>query len=192
MCLTLGNNLCSEAFSFDSVRKEYSQAEDNDYQNYNFDDFDYKERITTSRDKKDDYIELNLNNIEIFTSINNAKNSENRDMTKEGLDMTPHDYKNFHQKQELEVSSEKDDTEDEVKPIFKEKKRDQESKDVSPIFKRDKIMLILARVVELCLIMLVIVCTILCVILLCAIKFCWETLNKYQLDMQRFINILDL
>ena len=168
MCLTLGNNLCSEAFSFDSVRKEYSQAEDNDYQNNNFDDFDYKERITTSRDKKDDHIELNLNNIEIFTSINSAKNSENRDMTKDGLD----DYKTFHQKQDLEVSSEKNDTEDEVNPIFKEKKRDQDFKDVSQIFKRDKIMLILARVVELCLIMLVLVCTILCVFLLCAIKFC--------------------
>ena len=112
-----------------------------------------------------------MNNIEIFTSIN-SDNSENREMTKEGLDMTPHDYKTFHQKQDLEVSSEKDDTEDEAKPIFKDKKRDQESKDVSQIFKRDKIMLILARVVELCLIMLVIVCTILCVFLLCAIKLC--------------------
>lgn len=172
MCLTLGNSLCSEAFSFDSVRKEYSQADDNDYQNYNFDndDYDYKERITSSRDKKEDYVELNLNNIEVFTNINSARNLNNRDMTKESLDTTPH-YKNFHQK--LDVSSEKDDSVDSVNPISREKMdQEQEQKNVSKNIKRDKIMLVLGRIVELCLIMLVIVSTILCVFLLCAIKFC--------------------
>ena len=173
MCLTLGNSMCSEAFSFDSVRKEYSKADNDDYQSYNFDndDYDYKERITTSRDKKEDYVELNLNNMEIFTNINIARNSNNRDMTKDSLDTTPHN-KNFHQK--LDMSSEKDDSEDAVNQILKEKKMDQnqESENVSQNIKRDRIMLVLGRIVELCLIMLVIVSTILCVFLLCAIKFC--------------------
>ena len=174
MCLTLGNNLCSEAFSFDSVRKEYSQQDNNDYQNYNFDndDYDYNERITTSRDKKEDYVELNLNNIEIFTNINSARNSNNRVVTKDSRDTTPHNYKNFHQK--LDVSSEKDDSKDALNPNFIEKKldRNQDTENVSQNIKRDKIMLVLGRIVELCLIMLVIVSTILCVFLLCAIKFC--------------------
>ena len=163
MCLTLGNNLCSEAFSFDSVRKEYSQAEDNDYQNYNIDidDFDYKERITTFRE--DDFIELNLKNIEIFTKIND----KNREMTKM-VSTTPNYYKNLNQK--LKAASEKDKVG--AKDIVKSSNIGQESKDVSQNVKRDKIMLILGRVVEFCLLLLIIITTILCVFLLCAIKFC--------------------
>ena len=163
MCLTLGNNLCSEAFSFDSVRKEYSQAEDNDYQNYNIDieDFDYKERITTF--KEDDYIELNLKNIEIFTKINDR----NREITKM-VSTTPNYYKNLNQK--LKAASEKDKVG--AEDIVKSSNIGQESKDVSQSVKRDKIMLILGRVVEFCLLFLIIITTILCVFLLCAIKFC--------------------
>ena len=163
MCLTLGNNLCSEAFSFDSVRKEYSQAEHNDYQNYNIDieDFDYKERITTFRE--DDYIDLNLKNIEIFTKINDR----NREMTKM-VSTTPNYYKNLNQK--LKAASEKDKVG--AKDIVKSSNIGQESKDVSQNVKRDKIMLILGRVVEFCLLLLIIITTILCVFLLCAIKFC--------------------
>ena len=66
--------------------------------------------------------------------------------------------------------------EDKVKLFFKELETDQESEknrmDISQNVNRDKIMLIIGRVVELCLILLIIVTTILCVILLCAIKFC--------------------
>ena len=65
---------------------------------------------------------------------------------------------------------------DKVKLFFKELETDQESEknrmDISQNVNRDKIMLIIGRVVELCLILLIIVTTILCVILLCAIKFC--------------------
>ena len=165
MCLTLGINLCSEAFSFDSVRKEYSQEEDNDYQNYqiDIDDFDYKERIPTFREK-DDFIELNLKNIEIFTKINDRS----RETTNDGLSTTPNSYKNLHQK--LKAASEKDNIG--VEEVVKSKNLGQESEDVSQNVKRDKIMLILGRVVEFCLLLLIIITTILCVFLLCAIKFC--------------------
>ena len=165
MCLTLGNNLCSEAFSFDSVRKEYSQGEDNDYQNYkiDIDDFDYNERITTFREK-DDYIELNLKNIEIFTKINDRS----KETTNDDLSTTPNSYKNLHQK--LKSASEKDKIG--AEDIVKSKNLGQESEDVSHNVKRDQIMLILGRVVEFCLLLLIIITTILCVFLLCAIKFC--------------------
>ena len=171
----MGNYLCSEGFSFDSVSREYSYEDDYDYQKFDYEneDYDYKERVTDFKDN-DDYVELSLDNIDIITKINDRKlNANSKNKAQDGLVTTPNYYNKMDNKLD---EKKKAAVEDKVKLFFKELETDQESEknrmDISQNVNRDKIMLIIGRVVELCLILLIIVTTILCVILLCAIKFC--------------------
>ena len=122
----------------------------------------------------DDYVELSLDNIDVITKINDRKlNANSKNKAQDGLVTTPNYYNKMDNKLE---EKKKAAVEDKVKLFFKELETDQESEknrmDISQNVNRDKIMLIIGRVVELCLILLIIVTTILCVILLCAIKFC--------------------
>ena len=115
-----------------------------------------------------------MDNIDVITKINDRKlNANSKNKAQDGLVTTPNYYNKMDNKLE---EKKKAAVEDKVKLFFKELETDQESEknrmDISQNVNRDKIMLIIGRVVELCLILLIIVTTILCVILLCAIKFC--------------------
>ena len=143
---------------------------------------------------ENDYVELTLGNIEIITKVNEferkiaERKREDRLQGSKSVtsnsetQTTPHYYQEYNERR-FKTDQNTDKTTkgqllDRVKvKLFYEELEERGEDDIENVFKitdekNKKLMVIIGRILEFCLISLIVITTILCIILLCAIKFC--------------------
>ena len=168
LCLTVGTAVCSEGFSFDSVSTDHLQAEDQ------YGDYDYNERVTPLvEDVEVTGLSLDHALLENLERKKDERKAILNKLKSVGFFGSEENSKEIIELQETGNIHKNGSYEDIIKLLYNEL----EEEDGEDIFRRigqdnKKIMHIIGRVLELFLLILVIITTVLCIFLLCAMKFC--------------------
>ena len=197
LCITAELDVCSQGFSFDSVSKEFFKEEPDSF-DFDYNEgvklTDPEKNNFINKYYDNDYVELTLGNIEIITKVNKFERKiaeRKREDKLQGsksvtsnseTQTTPHYYQEYNERR-FKTDQNTDKTTkgqllDRVKvKLFYEELEERGEDDIENVFKitdekNKKLMVIIGRILEFCLISLIVITTILCIILLCAIKFC--------------------
>ena len=158
--------MCSEGFSFDSVSTDHLQAEDQ------YGDYDYNERVTPLVEDVE-VTGLNLDHAGLENLDERKANILNK-LKSVGFFGSEENSKEMIELQETGNSHKNGSYEDIIKLLYNELEEEEDGVDIFRRIGQDnkKIMHIIGRVMELFLLILVIITTVLCIFLLCAMKFC--------------------
>jgi len=166
VCLTVGEDTCSKGFSFDRVTENTNDNSEKIY------DYDYNERVSATIAEEmvsEEYVDLSFFNHDLINMQLNQEMNENIDGDLESL------------KNEMNISTIAYEDNDNNKlftfsqwfpnNIFNQTNQKQNNTIKNEHGYSDMVLLF-GRILEFCLLILIAVTSILCIFLLCAIKFC--------------------